>query len=415
MTLTFIDCQGFAGGMAVGATQAGLRLVNKVEKRGGFGLPLMNANRAFLGEDWSYQVGDPATDWETFQADVVVGTPPCAAFSGMTYGTGKHGIDSSINDCMWDLIGYAARVRPAAVVMESVSQAYTKGVSLMTRLASELNQRTGLWYTTTHVLQNNLSVGGCTNRKRYFLVLSQVPFGVERPVIGRVATLGDALFDLTNQQLAWDDQPYVNAPTAWSASMRRTDGHVDGHHFRENAFTRRLTDIHAGAGWAPGEREGDVLKRHYELHGYLPESYQYPQPGGNGLTRDKHLLERGFNPGGFNQTKCWSWTDPGRVLSGAGVYMVWHPNGRVITNREAARIMGFPDDYLISPVHDDPQLSAYWGKGTSVAPARWIMTWVRESLNGNPGSEVGDLIETGARLIDVSHDWKTARRLQDVA
>ena len=25
------------------------------------------------------------------------------------------------------------------------------------------------------------------------------------------------------------------------------------------------------------------------------------------------------------------------------------------------------------PVKDDPQLSSYWGKGTSVAPARWVM------------------------------------------
>lgn len=406
MTYTFIDCQGFAGGMAVGATQVGLQLVHKVEKKGGFGLPLMDTNRAFLGEDWGYEVGDPETDWEPFQADVVVGTPPCAAFSGMTFGTSKHGIESEINDCMWDLVRYTARVRPAVMVMESVSQAYTKGVSLMTRLAEELNQLTGLWYHTTHVLQNNLSLGGCTNRKRYFLVLSQVPFGVERHPLDRVAVLGDALFDLTNQPLAWEAQPYVDPATGWSDHLRRADGHVDGHHLRENAFTKRLADIHAGAGWTAGEKEGDVLKRHYELHGHLPESYQYPQPGKNGLTRDKHLLERDFNPGGFNQTKQWSWTDPGRVLSGAGVYMVWHPNGRLITNREAARIMGFPDAYLIEPCRDDPQLSAYWGKGTSVAPARWIMSWVRESLNGNPGSLTGDVIETGARLIDVSRDWK---------
>jgi site-specific DNA-cytosine methylase len=415
MTYKFIDCQGFAGGMAVGATQAGFQLVHKVEKRGGFGLPLMDANRAFLGEDWGYEVGDPETDWEPTQADVVVGTPPCAAFSGMTFGTSKHGIDSSINECMWDLTRYAARVRPAVMVMESVSQAYTKGVSLMTRLAEELNHLTGLWYTTTHVLQNNLSVGGCTNRKRYFLVLSQVPFGVERPTVDRVNTLGDALADLTSQPLDWAARPYVDPATAWSKPLRRDDQHVDGHAFRENTFTKRLADIHAGAGWAPGEREADILKRHYELHGALPESYQYPQPGASGLTRDKHLLERGFDPGGFNQTRCWSWANPGRVLSGAGVYMVWHPNGRVITNREAARIMGFPDAWLIEPVKDDPQLSSYWGKGTSVAPARWVMDWVRESLNGNPGSVTGDLIETGARLIDVSHEWKTALKPQVVS
>jgi site-specific DNA-cytosine methylase len=405
MTYTVADCQGFAGAASVAATQAGFQLVGKTEKPGGFGLPLMEANRLFLGDAWQAQVGDPET-WEPVQADVVVGTPPCAAFSGMTFGTTKHGIESEINQCMWDLVRYAARVRPAALVMESVSQAYTKGVSLMTRLAEELNQLTGLWYTTTHVLQNNLSVGGCTNRKRYFLVLSQVPFGVERPTIDRVATLGDALGDLFAQPLDWQDRDYHALGTWWSEPLRRADGRVDGHQLRENAFTKRLTDIHAGAGWAPGEREGDVLKRHYEIHGYLPESYQYPQVGKNGLTRDKHLLERDFNPGGFNQTRCWDWSKPGHVLSGAGVYMVWHPSGRLITNREAARIMGFPDAYRIASVKDDPQLSAYWGKGTSVAPARWLLGWVRESLAGRPGSITGDPIKTGAHLIDVSRDWK---------
>lgn len=407
MTYKFIDCMGFAGAMSVAATQVGMRLVNKVERPGGFGLPLMDVNRAFLGEDWSYQVGDPATDWEPFTADVVVGTPPCAAFSGMTFGTTKHGIDSDINDCMWDLVRYAARVKPQVLVMESVSQAYTKGLPLMRRLTAELNDRTSLRYRATHVLQNNLSVGGCTNRKRYFLVLSRVPFGVARPRPTRVANLADALGDLISQPLTWGDEPYWDEATWWSEPHRRTDGRVDGHQLRENAFTRRLADIHAGAGWGPGEREGDVLKRHYELHGHLPESYQYPQPGGNGLTRDKHLLERDFNPGGFNQTKRWNWNEPGRVLSGAGVYMVWHPNGRLITNREAARIMGFPDGYLIAPVKDDPQLSAYWGKGTSVAPARWLLTWVQESLNGVPGPEVGTpLLGSDDRLIDVSREWK---------
>jgi len=260
MTYKFIDCQGFAGGMAVGATQAGFQLVHKVEKRGGFGLPLMDANRAFLGEDWGYEVGDPETDWEPTQADVVVGTPPCAAFSGMTFGTSKHGIDSSINECMWDLTRYAARVRPAVMVMESVSQAYTKGVSLMTRLAEELNHLTGLWYTTTHVLQNNLSVGGCTNRKRYFLVLSQVPFGVERPTVDRVNTLGDALADLTSQPLDWAARPYVDPATAWSKPLRRDDQHVDGHAFRERTCKRRLGRKHEAAGWGRGEREVDIIK-----------------------------------------------------------------------------------------------------------------------------------------------------------
>lgn len=410
MTYRFLDCMGFAGGMAVGATQAGFQLVGKTEKPGGFGLPLMEANRQFLGDAWQAQVGNPAT-WEPVHADVVVGTPPCAAFSGMSVGTAAHGVGSSINNCMRDLIGYAVKVRPAAVVMESVGQAYSQGITLMRELAETLNEGTGLRYRTTHVLQNNSLLGGATKRRRYFLVLSQVPFGVEFEPPTRLATVEDAISDLACQPLAWQSHRYLTSPTWWSLDQVSARGEVDGHMLPVTGtdYQRRVMDLvtgDRGVDWPVGDSEEEILKRYYEKNGELPESWCYDgrasRSGMGHLTRDKQLIEKGFKAGGFSRPRHWPWNEPGRVINGAGPFMVWHPNGRFATHREVARLMGFPDDYLIEPCKDVRALGSFWGKGTSVHPARWVMTWLRQSLNGNPGSLIGQAQADGSHLIDVS-------------
>lgn len=412
-TFRFVDCQGFAGGMACGAKQAGFTLVGKLERPGGFGVSLMEANRVFLGDAWQTQVG-PATSWEPVETDVVVGTPPCSAFSHMTHGMASHGAASKINDCMWDLFRYAAKVSPAAVVMESVPAAYTQGRELTRELVESLSRKTRLAYRTTHVVQDNYSLGGATRRKRYFLVVSQVPFGVEVPRLDRLPTVGDAIGDLVSLPLTPDPQSYDEPATWYSAHLRSRTGVVDGHWTKPNKFTRRLADIHAGAGWDEGEREAEVLNRYYLSHDSLPESYQYETPGKT-LTRDKQLLERGLDPGGFNQTRAWPFNEPGRVISGAGPYMVWNAHaGRLLTNRECARVMGFPDSWVVGMAKTDPKLPGFWGKGTSVHPATWVMDWLNRSLNGEPGEMVGELDESdGSRFIDVSRHWKTVN--QDMA
>lgn len=415
MTYTFIDNQGFAGAFSCAATQAGFRLVGKLEKPGGFGVPLMEANRAFLGDDWEAQVGDP-TDWKAVKADVVIGTPPCSGFSSMTAGMAhQHGIDAPINQCMKDLIGYAVKVKPQVVCMESVGAAFTKGLPLMRQLRQTLNDGTGLTYHATHVMQNNLSTGGCTNRRRYFLVLSQVPFGVERYDLKRVATVGDALEDLRGLDVTWDAQPYRDEPTWWSESRRSKTGMVDGHMDPpDGPYKRRIYEMAKSplaVEWRPGEGDTDMLRRWYETHGSLPESWDYVSSGKESSRADQ-MIARDFRMGGFSKPKHWSWDLPGRVINGSGPIQVWHPDGRFTTHREIARLMGFPDDWVVGTARETRVLTSYWGKGTSVSPAKWLMDWVRHSLDGNPGSYVGDELEAGDRLINVAGDWRDVWKTQ---
>lgn len=77
MTYVFSSCQTFAGGFDMGMTQAGLKMVGKVENVGGFGVENLEANRHLLGDAWTAQVGPPE-GWEVVPAHVVIGNPPCS-------------------------------------------------------------------------------------------------------------------------------------------------------------------------------------------------------------------------------------------------------------------------------------------------------------------------------------------------
>jgi site-specific DNA-cytosine methylase len=271
-------------------------------------------------------------------------------------------------------------------------------------------------YYVTHVMQNNLALGGCTNRKRYFLVVTCFPFGVESEPLKWLPTTGDAVGDLRNLELTWDAQPYDAPPTWWSVRQRSVSGQVDGHQVpaMSPVHKERLDSIITGPDaveWPPGMVQDQVLKLYYETHGYLPECFDYQSQGKetSHLTRAKVLIDNDFNMGGYAQTRHWPWNTPGYVLTGHGPGQVWHPDNRHFTHREAARVMGFPDDWKIAPLARHPQLYAMWGKGISVDCGRWVCTQVLNSLNGNPGSNRGHKLPDGDdRLIDVSQDFKKA-------
>lgn len=409
--MDLIDCQGFAGGMTLGIVQAGFTLVHKAEEPAGFGMAMCDVNRHLLGDKWQAQAAEPA-EWDVPSggADLVAGNPPCSGFSVMSPSSFR-GVNSPINACMRNLFAYAARVKPSAVVMESVGAAFKIGLPLMRELAEGLSRQTGTRYYVTHVLQNNLSLGGCTRRRRYFLVVTDCPFGVEQAPLRWVPTLGDAVGDLVNMDLTWDAQPYQERPTWWSLSKRSLSGMTDGHISPELApkHEQRLHDITDYVDWPSGWPFEMVIKSYYDKFGDFPESWKYQSTSKTWghLTRDKVIIERGFKIGGYSQTRHWKWDEPGHVLTGHGPNQIWHPEGRLYTHREAARIMGFPDDWKIAPLQGNKLLSAMWGKGVSVDCGRWIGTWVRESLMGRPGSITGTPMPDGDdTVIDASSWWK---------
>lgn len=390
---TFVACQSFAGGFDLGMVQAGFKLIHKVEQVGGFGVANCEANRHLLGDDWRSQACPPE-QWHAPSTDVIAANPPCSGFSPMT--DNRHrGMDSKINGCMWALIDYAGRVRPTVLIMESVRQAYTGGRPLMQRLRAKLEELTGLRYDLYHVMQDALELGGAARRPRYFMVLSRVPFGVEYPTVHRYPLLRDVWSDLANHPLTWEAQPYRRPPTFWTEAPRAGCTTFDGHATHRGTPIDRalelMEQVSTNGGWPPGWSIGRVARHAYETMGHLPASWDHMLP--KLLSKDWHM--------GFASITRWDADRYGRVIMGSALDMVLHPwEPRTITHREAARVMGFPDDWRARPLKGVANLRATWGKGISVQCGRWIGEWTRRSLDGEPGSHTGVELGDRERLVE---------------
>lgn len=392
---------GFAGGFTLGMTQAGFELAGKRELPGGFGVANCLANRHLLGQSWNAQVGDPAV-WEpTSNTQVVFGNPPCSGFSVMSAKSFR-GANSRINECMWHFIRYAARVKPEIVVFESVQPAYNRedGRDLMRRLHTELEERTGYRYGLWHVLHNAYSIGGPAQRRRYFWLASRVPFGIEKPVLRYLPTLDDVIGDLEPLDArTWYPQVYRAPASPYGRQFRSKSGVVDGMAtLNDNAQLRRLSDLMEAIPWNPGEHIAIVARRHYERFGRLPPSF---------ASLEAKIIGNDFNMG-FTTPTRWHPDRAARVVTGAGLNCTIHPHlNRTITHREAARILGFPDDWNALPLRRVPGVNLTWGKGITVTCGRWIGEWIRRALDGQPGSWNGSDVGDREKVLDVTNTWKT--------
>lgn len=398
MAHTFVDALGFAGGFTLGMVQAGFELVGKREMKGGFGVPNCEANRGLLGDNWKAEATNPS-HWSVVATDVVAGNPPCSGFSGMS---AKHfrGANSPINHCMWAFVEYAARVRPQVAVFESVQLAFTRpdGLALMRALRHDLEEKTGDQWTLHHVLHDAYSVGGVAHRRRYFWVATRVPFGIEWPHRDKLPVLDDAIGDLEHQPEAWGATPRTSTPSWWAEPRTRDDLLVDGHVSVRAPLIQRVVDLMSGVQWNDGEHLARLARRYYDTYGRLPDSWRHTQ---------EKVVKSNFNLG-YNTPVRWIGDAPARVITGAGPIVAFHPRlPRPLTHREVARVMGFPDTWLIEPLKNTPGLVATWGKGITVDCGRWIGEWIHSTLDDNPGSYAGESIGDREFLIDCTNAWSS--------
>jgi site-specific DNA-cytosine methylase len=400
--LEFVDCQCFAGGLTLGAVQAGWTLRGKREHAGGFGAPACEANRHLLGDAWETQATQ-AEEWEVIDVPAVFGNPPCSGFSLMS-NKDFRGVDSKINSCMWDLVGYAARCDVDVMVMESVGQAYTTGHELMTGLLEKMQSLSKGKWKATHVLQDAYSLGGCAIRRRYFLVLHRVPFGVEPfDLRAPLPTLGDAISDLQDLPLTWELQPHRYPPTAFGRKLRGRTRLVDGHVVADTVGVRRITELVNLVDWKERGSMADAMRSYWEEHDDLPPMWA------THAGREKILSQAPDFNFGYNQPIRWRWNHPARVITGGALFGVVHPTRpRTITHREALRVLGYPDAWRVSTIENrtSNSVAMFWGKGVTVDTGRWIAEWVRRSLEGSPGTLAGEPVGESEVLVDVSKDWR---------
>jgi site-specific DNA-cytosine methylase len=398
--MRFVDCNGLAGHATLGVIQAGGTLLHRCGTLK-LGAENMRANRPLTGWSWEDEFSDNPTDWHVpDDVDLVIGTPPCSGYSTMTRAD-LRGVDAKVNFHMNSLVAYAARVAPPFVAFESVQQAYTTGRTHMVLLRDKLEADTGHQYNLYHVKHNNAVLGGAAQRKRYWWVASRVPFGMDPPVPQRVPTLLESIGDLRGLQSTWEKQPYVYPETWWSSRRRSADGAVDGHAIRRLTHERRVRALlNALDGyWPQGWRESDACRAVYEKYGRLPDEWS---------AQEARLVGRKFDMG-INQMIRWRADQPARVLTGAALDQAMHPTElRMFTLREAMRIQGWPDTWRLWPSRNVASHPLWPGKGAPVDAARWLGVWVKEALEGRPGSMRGTPVGDREFLLDSTHNYKLA-------
>jgi len=398
-----IDCNGLAGGMVLGFLQSGFELVYRCGTLD-LGAENMENNRRITGWGWTSRYSDDPDEWDTPDADVVVGSPPCSGYSTLT--SKQHrGMDAAINRHINVFAQYVSRVQPQVAAFESVQQAYSQGREHMQGLRDKLEANSGMRYDLLHVKHNNLSCGGAAMRKRYFWVVSRIPFGMDPPIIWRVPTLNETIGDLTGLCDTWEAQTYRRPETWWSSRRRSLDYSVDGHATRRLTKARRINALIAALDgeWPQGWNETDAARAVYARHGRLPDEWK---------PLEERLVANNFDLG-INQLVRWRGDRPARVLTGNALGQALHPTeNRLLSLREAMRIQGWPDAWRLKGLSEVARANLMPGKGVPVDASRWLAHWVRESIEGRPGSMRGVPVGDREYLFDSTYNYKLAPVLE---
>lgn len=392
---TFIDCNGLAGFMSYGFVQSGMEMTLRTGTLN-FGNPVAELNRHHLGNDWSSFFSNDEDEWPVFDADVVMGCPPCSGWSVWS-GPANRGPDAKAHEHTRAFMRYAAKVKPKMIVFECVQQAYTQGREVMGQYRAMVEELSGKEYDLYHVKMNNLQVGGFSYRPRYFWTAVErgMPFGAYADNPEKMPTLMEVIGDLRALDVTWEKQPYNSEPSEFVKDLRNQSGMVDGHMAKNNVNSTRIKeifDVIDNDGWKPMMPINQALRKAVDANnGVFPQNWQ---------SLAEKILEHDFYMG-FSMPSRWDGNSWANVMTGSALDHVIHPTEkRTITHREAARIQGLPDNWEFSEARGYSALAATWGKAVAAQAARWIGDAAVASLNGAPNGPQGEMIGDREWLVD---------------
>jgi site-specific DNA-cytosine methylase len=439
---TVVDVNGLNGALALGAVNAGGRLLYRTGYLN-LGQKLIARNASMWGPDWEDLIdvkgkGTPASWPLPEKADVVVAVPPCSGFSVMTgkggpgAGTGsaqQRSASHPSNDCMWDSARYVARHAPEVYLFESVTGAFKIGRELMLALRDEIERISGEKYTLTHWLHDGCVMGAPTSRQRYMFVITRDdPVAGSRPfevtpadeyAVENFTTVWDAIGDLENLITPqMEDQP-VPTPGAggdWAHARQRADGLVDGAaYYSGPTWSARIyktfeVATRLGVPWANGSGQGQALGMIYQVGG----RDALIEVGGPDFA--DRMIKVGFSLGPYSSRReCPDAMH--NLIAGGGTGGHIHPTrDRFMTYRELARIQGWPDELRIDidkKIYGKENIEAVWGKAVGCLVANHAGSEVAEFLANDPhgGTKTsGELIGDREWLIDELEHSRRLRR-----
>jgi DNA (cytosine-5)-methyltransferase 1 len=348
---TAIDLFSGCGGISTGLLDAGVRVLAGFDhdKRS---IEAYNYNHNYRGANGFVVDLGTVEPFQLLQyagvdaVDVVVGGPPCQAFS---IAGKRKGLDDDRATLIWDYLRIVKAIRPTVFILENVANLAKFDNGQILSLITEEAESAG-YCVRSHVI-SVADYGVPQLRKRLFVVgvlgISRFKFP-PNPTHGNMSIQGDLFmqklvpFPTTLQAIG--DLPDVEAPEA-----RLIPNHEKTMHSAAmlEAFERL----------EPGKR--DSKSHHDRLH---PNRLAYTLRAGSG----------NFSP----------------------LRPVHYKYNRVITVRESARLQGFSDDFIWQDTI--PRLQQYRQVGNAVPPP------VAKVLAGHAAAQVEWALSPSSMLGDVS-------------
>jgi DNA (cytosine-5)-methyltransferase 1 len=331
-----IDLFCGAGGLSKGLEMAGFQVAIAVDSDDSVAQTYSynHPNTAFVQADLSVTPVDritAATGRKSFRPSILVGGPPCEGFSNANTTTRTR--KNPKNQLIFKFVDAVSKLQPTLFLVENVPNVVTvEDGELMKRLVAKCE---AMGYSTTSFILDAVDYGVPQVRKRFMLVGSldgemKGPAPIREN--GHRVTVRDAIIgDLPRLSMrqAVRIYRYVSKPRSrYQRFIRGKARNVYNHTLVRSSEEVRARSSHI----RPGGTIANVPAR-YRRDLNVQHSYMY----------------RRLNP-----------NEPAHTIVTTAKAMTWHPfQNRAITNREAARLQSFQDDYIfIGPVKSASQMVA---------------------------------------------------------
>lgn len=316
-----IDLFAGAGGMSLGATQAGIDVAFAVEQDVHVANTYKRNHPAcniFVGDIRNFSSGKIKKIPRGSDGTVIFGGPPCQGFSYSNTRT-RHA-NNETNWLFEEFVRFVRIWQPDFVVFENVRGLIDTAGGIF--LDAVLDRFSQLDYTVEHGVLNAKDYGVPQDRARFFLIGSRqkvtlsLPSKQDQPT----PTVHDAIGDLPSLDNGASEPwlPYGNRlPSAYARKLRSRRRYSSNHLVTRNA-------------------------------GYILDRYHHIPPGGNWENIPARLM-RNYEDRSRCHTKIYHRLRldvPSVMIANYRKNMLIHPTQhRGLSVREAARIQSFPDSY----------------------------------------------------------------------
>lgn len=245
MELTAIDLFAGGGGLTVGLTEAGFRVVGAVEvEQQAYSVYKANHPevrclkqdiRTVSGEDLLAETG-------VEDIDLLAGCPPCQGFTSLT---AKYRKEDPRNELIFQMSRLANELKPKAIMMENVPGLMQKGAPLYRKLKAALKN---LGY---HLTEGVLQVAdyGVPQMRRRLVMLGGLGFEIPLPKATHSATPNDdyEAWRTVRDVIADMDEPLTLDAAKRNGPVEQSDWHVVRTLSEENQ--ERMKAAKAGMSW----------------------------------------------------------------------------------------------------------------------------------------------------------------------